>query len=126
MSLEENKAVVRRFVEMLDTNDLAALDEVLSPELAQDWSTGINHDWVSDHHVKITDIVAEGDKVAVTLASSGTHVGKWEGIAATGTAWTNHGAALCRLENGKIVDHDIVFDGLNIAKQLGATLTRPA
>ena len=126
MSIEENKAAVRRFVEMLDTNDLAALHEVLSPELAEAWSNGINLDWITDHRVSITDIVAEGDKVAVMLASSGIHTGEWEGIPATGIAWTNQGATFFYLENGKIVGHDIIFDDMPILKQIGATVTPPA
>lgn len=123
MSTEQNKATVRRFIEMLDTNELAALDDVLSPELAQDWQGGISMDWVTDHHITVTDIVAEGDKVVVALATRGIHTGDLEGVPATGKSWTNQGSTFFRLENGKIVDMLVLFDSLNILKQIGVTIT---
>lgn len=79
-----------------------------------------------EHNVKITDIVAEGDKVVTAMASSGVHSGDFEGIPAAGKSWTNTGATLFRLENGKIVDITTFFDGLVVLHQLRETITPPA
>jgi hypothetical protein len=125
MSAEENKAIVRRLIEALDTDNLAALDTLLSPELVHQWHAGINSGPFSEHHATITDMVAEGDKVVARLATQGIHSGEWEGIPATGKRWTNTGAAFCRVEHGKIVELDFMFDELGHVKQLGATLTPP-
>ena len=124
MSIEANKTTVRRFVEMLDTNDLEALGDVLSPELAHALRGGIKTN--GEHNVKITDIVAEGDKVVAVMASSGVHAGDFEGIPAAGKSWTNTGATVFRLENGKIVDITNFFDGLVVLHQLRTTMTSPA
>ena len=126
MSVEENKVAVRRFIEALDTDDLAALDDVCSPGVAQDWSDGINDGPFSEHHLTITDLVAEGDKVVVVLATQSIHSGEWEGIPSTGKRLTNQGAVLLRLEGDKIVEVMTFFDFLTLAKQLGATVTPPA
>ncbi len=53
------KAAVRRVFEILDTLD--AVDEVIKPELAADWREVMNTMPFSEHRIKITDMVAEGD-----------------------------------------------------------------
>jgi ketosteroid isomerase-like protein len=125
MSLEANKAVVRRAVELLDTYDLRAFEEVCSPELAQEWRDMMTRLPFSDHHLEITDLVAEGDLVAVRLATRGTHSGEWKGIPPTGKAWTNRGMAMARLAEGRIVEFDSVYDDLDHVQQLGGTILPP-
>jgi hypothetical protein len=65
MSADQNKAAVRRAIEILETLDANALVEVFSPELTSGWREVMNTLPVSDHHIKITGIVAEGDQVAI-------------------------------------------------------------
>src|SRR4051795_3436035 len=110
MSLDENKAVVRRAVELLDTYDLRGLDEVCSPKLAEELRTIMTTLPFSDHHLEITEMVAEDDKVAVQIANRGTHSGEWQGLPPTGKAWTNRAIAIARLEDGMIVEFDSVYD----------------
>ena len=126
MSVDENKAVVRRAVELLDTLEPDALEDVLSPELAAGWREIMNHLPFSEHRIEITDIVAEGDQVAIRVATRGVHSGEWEGLRPTGKHWTNRGMGLARLEGGKIVELEFLFDELGHLKQLGATITPPA
>ncbi len=126
MAAEENKAIVRQFFEMIDTNNLMALDDVLSPDIAEGWRGGINDGPFSEHHVTVTDMVAEGDQVMARIATRGIHSGEWEGIPPTGQRWTNRGVACFRLDQGKIIEEDWLFDALGHLKQLGATITPPA
>jgi hypothetical protein len=126
MSVDENKAVVWRTVGMLDTLEAGALEDVLSPELAAGWREIMNHLPFSEHHIKITDLVAEGDQVAIRVETRGVHSGEWEGVPPTGKRWTNRGMALARLDGGKIVEFEFLFDELGHLKQLGATVTPPA
>ena len=84
MTTEDNKAIVRQFFEMIDTNSLTALDDVLSPDIAEGWRGGVNDGPFSEHHVTVTDMVAEGDQVMARIATRGFHSGEWEGIPATG------------------------------------------
>ena len=126
MSLDENKAVVRRAVELFDALEPDALEDVLSPELAAGWREIMNHLPFSEHRIEITDIVAEGDQVAIKVATRGVHSGDWEGLRPTGKHWTNRGMGLARLEGGKIVKLEFLFDELGHLKQLGATIMPPA
>ena len=126
MSVNENKAVVRRAVELFDALEPDALEDVLSPELAAGWREIMNHLPFSEHRIEITDIVAEGDQVAIRVATRGVHAGEWEGLRPTGKHWTNRGMGLARLEGGKIVELEFLFDELGHLKQLGATITPPA
>jgi len=126
MSVDENKAVVQRAVELFDALEPDTLEDVLSPELAAGWREIMNHLPFSEHRIEITDIVAEGDQVAIRVATRGVHAGEWEGLRPTGKHWTNRGMALARLEGGKIVELEFLFDELGHLRQLGATITPPA
>jgi ketosteroid isomerase-like protein len=126
MTTQENKAIVRQFFAAIDTDNLTAIDDILSPEIAEDWRGGMNSHQFSEHHVTVTDMVAEGDQVIARIATCGIHSGEWEGIPATGKRWTNRGVACFRLEHGKIVEQDWLFDALGHLKQLGATIAPPA
>ena len=84
MSLEENKAVVRKMFEAINKQNLASLDELMAPHFvlhmhaqqARGWK--VNRQVVEDEikafpnfHVTIEDIIAEGDKVCVRLEKQG-------------------------------------------------------
>ena len=56
------------------------------------------------HHVEITVLVAEGDKVWVRLATSGGYAGGWLDIPASDAQWTNTGVYFFRLSGGKIAE----------------------
>ena len=126
MSTEENKAIVRQFFAAIDTDNLTEIDDILSPAIAEGWRGGMNDGPFREHHVTVTDMVAEGDQVMARIATRGIHSGEWEGIPATGKRWANRGVACFRLEQGKIVEQDWLFDALGHLKQLGATITPPA
>jgi predicted ester cyclase len=128
MSIEQNKQIVRRFIEAANHSDTAILDELCTPSLAEGMKKGMA--WVfatfgPDHHAEITDLIAEGDKVVARLATRGSHIGEWEGIPPTHKEWTNTGVYFVRLENNKIVEVDSLFDELGHIKQLGGTIQPP-
>lgn len=128
MSTEENKAIVRRFIEAINEQDLDTLDQLAVPDLAHHFKQEVIP-WLNDtfpgHRMTITDMIAEGDKVVARLATSGGHSGEWRGIPPTGKQWTNTGVYFLRLSGGKIVELSTLFDELNHVMQLGATITPP-
>lgn len=126
MSLDDNKLVMQRFVEIVDTLKLDAMEDVLSPDIAQDLRGFLETMPFSDHHMRITTMVAEGDQVALRVETSGVHSGEWEGVPATGKRWTNRGMMFARVEDGKIVALEDLFDELGHLKQLGAVITPSA
>ena len=72
-----------------------------------------------DHHYTVEDVVSEGDKFAVRLTASGTHLGDFFGIPPTGrhATWTE--TRIVRLVDGKVVDHWANTDSLGMLRQLG-------
>jgi hypothetical protein len=67
MTVESNKAAVRRFTEALDSNDLTALPEICTPSCAEAWRQGINSDPWADHHIAVKQLIAEGDVVVAVV-----------------------------------------------------------
>lgn len=134
MSVEENKALVRRHVEEAwNKGNLSVLDEIMAPNLVNhNAPPGITPDRegfkqiismhrkaFSDLHVTVEDMVAEGDKVVNRWTVSGTHKGEYMGIAPTGKQVTLTGISIHRIEGGKIVEQWHEVDMLGLMQQLG-------
>jgi C-1 hydroxylase len=122
MSVEENKAIVRRVIETVDKLSLEGLDAVVAPEILQQWEKGIawSRETFPGHRIQITDMVAEGDKVWVRVATSGGYAGGWMDIPATDKQWSNTGVGFYRFSGGKIVEYEQMFNRLGHLQQLGA------
>ena len=129
MSIETNKSITRRFVNAVNQQNLAELDATLAPELAEDWKNGILpwlYSTFAEHHLEITEMLAEDDHVAFWGDTSGLHSSEVEGIPSTGRHWNNKGVVLSRLQAGKITEVRMLFDNLNLIKQFGITITLAA
>jgi SnoaL-like polyketide cyclase len=123
MTVESNKAAVRRFTDALDSNDLTALPEICTPSCAEAWSRGINTDPWADHHIALQQLIAEGDFVVAVVETRGRVVGDFYGVPGQGRPFTNRGAVVYGFQDGKIATVDPYFDDLKIATaQLGARL----
>jgi predicted ester cyclase len=122
MSVEENKEIVRCCIDAFNAQDLETIDELVAPEY-QPQVHGQNA-WAvrtfPGHHVEITDMVAEGDKVWVRLRTSGAYAGGFLDIPASDVQWTNTGAFFYRLAGGKIIEGEGLWDIVNHARELGA------
>lgn len=133
MSLQENKAVVRRFVEEVQSqHNLAALDEVLSPDFV-DFSGMTNPPTregsrqffammfaaFPDMRFTIRQQIAEGDKVMTHKTFEGTHQGPFMGIPATGNKVAFDVIDIFTVAGGKITEHWTVGDMLRMMQQLG-------
>ena len=72
-----------------------------------------------DHHYTVEDVISEGDKFAVRLTATGTHLGDFFGIPPTGrhATWTE--TRIVRVVDGKVVDHWANTDSLGMLRQLG-------
>ncbi len=130
MSIEENKAIVRRFIDAYNKRNLDSLDEFVAPDyvdhanniqglegLKQVMNMGIMG--VPDWHETIEDIIAEDDKVWVSLAYTGTHTGELFGLAPTGKKVTSMMVAIYHIVNGKLVEGWNFTDDLALLKPLG-------
>jgi len=119
MSSDENKAVVRRFLEALDRQDFEALKE--HPGLYQ---TVQRQPMVRaafpDLRTKIEQQVAEGDTVATRATMEGTHGGTFFGVAPTKKTVKLTLLLIDQIVDGKIVLHYANADWLAVLVQLGA------
>ncbi len=130
MSLEENKAIVRRWIEAYNERNLDLFDEFIAPDyfdhanqvdaegLKQLFDMGFTA--FPDWHETIEDVIAEGDKVWVRISYTGTHKGEWRGLAPTGKKITATAVDIYRIVNGKLAEYWNVTDTLNILKPIGA------
>jgi len=124
VSLEENKALVRREQEELwnHTGNLDAAEELFAPEQAEaarqeaaDFRQGFP-DVVST----IEDLIAEGEKVAARWRARATHRGEYVGVPPTGREVEFTGISVYRIEGGKIAQSWTVEDELGLLRQIGA------
>jgi predicted ester cyclase len=123
----ENKAMVHRLLEAINTANMDVMDELFAPELAGQAKQGFTAfrsafpDWRED----IVDLVAEEDKVVVRFKCSGTHRGEMMGIPPTGRRQEVDEVYFLRVEDGKFVEFWGLEDNLTRMRQLGLLPPRP-
>ena len=134
MSVEANKAVIRRLIdEVVNAGNLDAIDELVAPDFvnhnplpgATPDRTGFKaafrnlHAAFPDLHAIDSDLVAEGDRVVALRGFEGTHNGPFLGVPATGRHIILDGMTVFRVVNGQISERRGVLDMLGVMRQLG-------
>ena len=136
MSIEQNKAIIRRIYEELwDGRKLEVADEVISAE-AVNYDTGLAPQPFGPEQMKATvrmvtagfpdnrhaveEMLAEGDTVVARVTLTGTHEGEFMGMPPTGKKIEVNEIHIYRLEDGKAVEHRVGRDDLGALRQLGA------
>ena len=131
MTIEDNKALVRRFIsEIFEQGRVEAVDELCADDF-------IGHTWgnadkeglrqtmgrvaksLADVHFTVEDEIAEGDRVAVRVTGSARQVGEVAGQPATGRSYKIGEIHIFRFRDGKVTEHWHQYDQLGRAKQLG-------
>jgi len=134
MSLEENKAIVRRFNQAYNRRNSVIFDELIAEDFV-DHTHGIQgrEDYKQlfiatfqgfpDWHESIETIIAEGDMVWAHILATGTHTKEHDlfGIqfAPTGKKVTLSAVAIWRIIDGKIAESREVDDGVDFLRNLG-------
>jgi predicted ester cyclase len=72
-----------------------------------------------DFRATILDLVSEGDKVALIMSGTGTHMGELMGAPPTGKHFTILEMHLFRVRDGKLVEHWGLTDFFSMLEQLG-------
>jgi steroid delta-isomerase-like uncharacterized protein len=135
----ENKAIVERFMnglEMLrETRDLSLLNQFMTadvtlsvtgfpPELQGRDAFGqavmmfINA-FPDLRITQVSPILAQGNAVVARVCWSGTHLGDFMGIPATGKEVSVTDIHIDRIVDGKIVEHGGVTDMMSLLQQIG-------
>jgi steroid delta-isomerase-like uncharacterized protein len=133
---EENKAVIRRFNELVEqywrTGDADAFDEVVASDFIHH-SPGLPPDLEGmkqvlpmfrgafpDMRLTEEDMIAEGDKVVDHVTVRGTHQGELMGIPPSGNQVEFMETHISRITDGKIVERWGQWDALGMMQQVGA------
>ena len=135
MSVEDNKALLRRYVEEIhNKRNLDALDQFYAVDFVDHnaWpgippgiegmrqTYNIIHSATTDLQVAIDDMVAEEDKIVVRFTATGIHTGEFMGIPATGKRISVMEIRVYRLADGKIVEHWGLMDTASLMQQIGS------
>ena len=135
MSIEENKALVRRWVDAWNTNSNF---EVIDQIFAVDWidrnpipgsPQGLEgakyfvtafRSAFSEIQLTIDLLLGEGDWVMFRWIATATHTGPFLGVAPTGKRVTFSGVTIHRVANGRFAESVGEIDFLGLLEQLGA------
>ena len=135
MSLEENKALVRRYLEQVTGGAEAmasAVDELLAPDFVA--HVGANRPRTRDEHreglarlgrafsegrLTIHHLVAEGDLVVARFTVDITHTGEFMGHPPTGKQARNMVMDIYRIARGRIAEVWGLANMLDFLRQLG-------
>jgi Predicted ester cyclase len=131
MTIEENKALVRRFVtEVFERGHLEAVEELVADDF-------VGHTWgnadkiglqqamervakgLADAVFTIEDLIAEDDRVVVRVTASARQVGEFMGMPPSGRSYTIGEIHIFRVRDGKIVEHWHQYDLPAMMRQLG-------
>jgi len=138
---EQNKQLVRQFFEALDRRDTERMDQLVSsanyslhfcgmPPL--DWNANKKeflapfNKAFPDLTRDIVDLVAEGDKVAVSINVTGTYKGEFQGIPASGKQVSFTAMDILTIVDGKITEEWATADIMGLMQQIGAIPQRLA
>lgn len=133
MSIEPNKAVIRRHVEeVFNKGKLEVADEIISPDYVYHGPAGEfkgpdgfkqmvagTRTAFPDTHFTIDDMVGEGDTLAVRYTWTATFKGEFMGMAPTGKKIKITSAYFYHFKDGKEVEALPFTDMLSFYQQLG-------
>jgi steroid delta-isomerase-like uncharacterized protein len=137
-SIEENKARSRRFIaEVIQRRNFDAIDELVALDVVDHsahpgqaagregykQSVEMLLGAFPGAEVKIEDMLAEGDEVAVRWTLRGRHEGPLLDLPATGRPITFTGIVISRYRGGVIAEEWMQWDMLGLLQQLGAVPT---
>jgi len=129
---DENKAIVRRFLEELARGNLDVIDELLSPDFVdrslmpgqgptrEDFKRTIAeiNEAFSTTSFTIEEQLAEGDKVVTKYTESHVGRGEFAGLPPTGREDTNEGIYIHRIRGGKITEEWSIVDARPVMEDL--------
>lgn len=136
MSKESNIEAQKKFGEAINSGDLHKLNALVTPDsVDNDPAPGQGNgpegyiqffstmrSAFPDLKIEVEHMVADEENVAFAYTVSGTHSGKFQGVAPTGKSIKVRGMQISRFEDGKMVERWGSSDELGILKQIGMQL----
>jgi len=135
MSVEQDKALVLRFVEeIFNRGNMSVVDEVFAADFVEheELPAGIPRDREGviqlttmlrsafpDFKATIDDIIAEGNKVVIRMTWRGTQKGEFMGVPPSGKSVAVGVIDIIRIADGQFVEHWGQMDSMGMMQQLG-------
>ena len=131
MGVEENKEIVRQYIDAVFNNpDYARAKELIHEEIfgeggeIQEFEANVKNflaqgEKITDGRNDLLEMIAEGDKVVAVSMVSGTDVGGYFSNPPTNKKYEAKVTAIYTLKDGKIAKGDITFNFLTIYQQIG-------
>ena len=131
---EQNKQTARRmYEELMNGRNTALADEIMddnytNPEHPPMLPPGIEggkimfemwNEAFPDYRMTVSDLIGEGDTVAVRWSFTGTNSGPFMGMPATNKRVTVGGVNILKFRNGKIAENLPEYDKFGMMQQLG-------
>jgi steroid delta-isomerase-like uncharacterized protein len=134
MSTDENKSVIRRWIQALNDHNADAATELLADgyvrhdtTLPETVGSQAQRELITavlasfpDLHFQIDELLGEDTRVAGRYTVRGTHRGDFLGVPATGRQVTFEMMETYRLTGGKLAEQWVVMDALGLLRQMGA------
>jgi steroid delta-isomerase-like uncharacterized protein len=134
--IPDHQALIRSFIERINERRFDAAAGLLAEDCVHH-ATGLGNGdlvgreawrrWMSslsdafpDRHIHIHELLVEGERAAVRLTWTGTHLGEYAGIAPAGRRVEVNGISVFALREGRIAEQWIEQDILSMHQQLGA------
>jgi steroid delta-isomerase-like uncharacterized protein len=137
---EQNKTLIRRWIEEVQKGNVDVMDEVLAPDFVdhsllpgqgsdrEGYRQGLSEDrdaFPDDLEITIEDQIAEGDKVMTRYRWRGTHTrGRFLDVPATGRKIEGTAIDVHCIVGGKVKEEWSASDTLGMLRQLGAAPER--
>jgi steroid delta-isomerase-like uncharacterized protein len=132
-STQIHSPIYRIFEQAFNQGNLAAVDELLSPDhfahntfggapngpQGLKWLIAMYRTGFPDLQCTVDDEIREGDQFAAHWTLCGTHKGLFLGNPPTGRRIEVQGIIFARTENGRIVEDWTLVDQIGILQQLG-------
>ena len=120
MSIEENKLFIRRYFDMFNQGGGTAVADLVADEHLKEHIAFFEGAFPG-YQLKAKEMIAEGEKVVVDAALTGTHKGELMGIPPTGKQVEVPFIIIYQVSGGKIVDHTMLADQEGLMQQLTAS-----
>jgi steroid delta-isomerase-like uncharacterized protein len=139
VSADDNKALIRRWIEAYNDRDEQAEAHARAPDYvahvpggpgplnSEQWTqflAGFSEGF-PDLRLTPQEILAEGDMVAARVDFDGIHAGRFAGVPPTHKRVAFSSIEINRIVDGKVVEHWVQLDRLEVLQQLGVAPSEP-